>query len=114
MEVGEQNDKNKCVDQCSDRQPRDKLSETASGVVHQHSHKQVVEGVPDFCGKEHDADKCRSDLNDVGKIDHGERCDHAIDHILAQCTKCKCILDFPRNFPGIHDVSAAGGLCAVF
>ena len=106
VEVGEQNDEYECIDQCTDGQPRNELAETASGIVYDHAHEQIVKGIPDFCCKEHNADECRRNLDDVGEVDHGKGCDHAVDHVFSQGTECKSVFYSSGYLSWVHHVSA--------
>ena len=56
------------IDQRSDYKPRNKLSKTASRIIHDHSHEQIIERIPDLRHEEHRSNKRRCNFNDICKI----------------------------------------------
>ena len=89
MEICKYNDEYECVNQRADDQPRNELTKSAAGVVYNHAHEQIIEGIPQLCDKEHGTDKSRCDFDNIGKINHGKRGNHAINHVFTKGTKSK-------------------------
>ena len=92
IEGVKQQDKHYGIDQCADDQPDPEFSEPGPGVVHDHAHHRIIEGIPDPGGKEENADKGGCKKQSVGEIQHEEGTDHVADGIFANGTDAKCIL----------------------
>ena len=102
MQICKYCNKYKRINQCTDDQPGNEFTPTASCIIYNHTHNQVIECVPQLCYEEHCTNKCRRYLNDICKINHGKGCNHPVDQVLTQCTEGKCIFDSAWYFSLVY------------
>ncbi len=89
---GEQQDEENGVHQCADDQPDAEFSEAGVGIVDDHAHHGVVDGVPDPGHAQQNTGKGRAESKGVGHVKHQKGADQIADRVLAHSTDAEGVL----------------------